>query len=61
MKDLNTPTNELVDEYIDKFNNDERYFLADNAIIKLFEKFPENKKIEDILLKISVINDLYKH
>lgn len=59
MRDLQTPTNELVDEYIDKFNNDERYYLADKAIINLFQKFPENKNLEDILLKISVINDLY--
>lgn len=57
--DLQKPTNELVDEYIDKFNNDDRYYLADKAIINLFTKFPENKNLEDILLKISVINDLY--
>ena len=59
MKSLQTPTNDLLDEYIAKFNNDERYYLADQAIIKLFEAFPENKQLEDILLKISVINDLY--
>lgn len=56
---LETPTNELVDKYIDIFNKDERYYLADQAIINLFQKFPQNKKLEDILLKISVINDLY--
>lgn len=59
MTGIKKPTNELVDEYIYKFNNDERYYLADLAIINLFAKFPENKKLEDILLKISVINDLY--
>jgi hypothetical protein len=59
MTHLETPTNELVDIYIGKFNNDKRYLLADRAIINLFHVFPENKKLEDILLKISVINDLY--
>ncbi len=59
MKELHTPTNELVDEYIELFYKEKRYYLADNAIINLFEKFPENKNFEDILLKISVINDLY--
>ncbi|HEY5534592.1 MAG TPA: hypothetical protein VIL99_06645 [Ignavibacteria bacterium] len=59
MTDLQTPTNDLVDKYIDKFNKDERYYLADQSIINLFKAFPENKKLEDILLKISVINDLY--
>ncbi len=56
---LDTPTNELLDKYIDQFNNDERYSLVDQAIINLFASFPENKKIEDIILKISVVNDLY--
>jgi len=56
---LETPTNELLDKYINQFNNDERYSSADQAIINLFQAFPENKKLEDILLKISVINDLY--
>jgi hypothetical protein len=59
MTDLQTPTNKLLDKYIDKFNNDERYYLADKAIVSLFDAFPENKCLEHILLKISVINDLY--
>ena len=59
MTDLQTPTNKLLDEYIDKFNLDERYYLADKAIVSLFDAFPENKCLEHILLKISVINDLY--
>jgi hypothetical protein len=56
---LQIPTNNLLDEYIDKFKRDERYYIADQAIINLFEAFPENKCLEHILLKISVINDLY--
>jgi hypothetical protein len=59
MKELQTPTNDLLNVYIDKFNKDERYYLADQAIINLFNAFPNNKQLEHILLKISVINDLY--
>jgi len=59
MTDLQTPTNDLIEEYLNKFKDYERYYLADQAIINLFEKFPENRKLEDILLKISVINNLY--
>ncbi len=59
IKTLKTPTNKLVETYNNKFNKSERYFIADQAIINLFEKFPENKKLEDILLKTTVINDLY--
>ncbi|MCF8346096.1 MAG: hypothetical protein K9G38_02700 [Bacteroidales bacterium] len=56
---IERPTNSLVSVYIDKFNTDERYYPADQAIIKLFSAFPENKILEDILLKLSVINDMY--
>jgi len=56
---LQTPTPSLIKKYNKRFEDDERYFLADQAIIKLFSKFSENKDIKDILLKISVINDLY--
>jgi len=56
---LKKPNNELVAKYLIKFKNNKRYYLADMAIINLFKKFPSNNKLEDILLKISVINDLY--
>lgn len=56
---MDHPTEKLVEKYLDKFNQDSRYSPADKAILKLFEAFPGNSKIEDILLKISVINDLY--
>ena len=40
-KDLETPLkSELVDHFIDKFNNYEGYSSADQAIINLFQKFP---------------------
>ncbi len=56
---LENPNKELVETYLTKFNNDLRYNSGDKAIIKLFDKFPTNTNIEDIILKISVINDLY--
>ena len=59
MQELLRPTNQIIDNYLEKFNNSERYFLADKAIENLFEKFPHNKTLEDVILKISVINDLY--
>ena len=60
MKEIQIPaTKDLVDEYNDKFNKDEKDSSADQAIINLFQKFPENKRLEDILLKFSAINTLY--
>lgn len=57
--ELNDPTPGLVWEYIRQFEDSERYNLADQAIIKLFRLIPHNKDLEDILLKLSVINNLY--
>lgn len=59
MESLVEPSNAIVNEFIQRFNSDKRYYLADQAIINLFEAFPENIKLEDIILKISVLNDLY--
>lgn len=49
----------MVKEYNKKFENDEGFYWADQAIIKLVETFRENNDIINILLKVSVINDLY--
>jgi hypothetical protein len=59
MKKLTNPTPALMGAYIKEFESDNRYKYADIAITNLFKAFPGNKHIEDILLKISVINDLY--
>lgn len=59
MSKIETPTCDLIDKYLKIFNEDKRYQPADTAIVKLFSAFPENKKLEDILLKISVLNDMY--
>lgn len=56
---LEKPTNKLIKKYILKFRNEERYYRADQAITNLFNSFPENNNLEDILLKVSVINDMY--
>lgn len=53
------PSVELVQHYLDVFQADERYFLADRAILDLVEKFPKNAELEHILLKVTAINDLY--
>lgn len=56
---LDHPTEKLVKQYIDKFELDERYKYGDSAIIKLFTAFPYNTSLEDIILKVSVVNELY--
>ena len=56
---LELPSDKLIADYIIKFKNSNRYFPADEAIIELIKKFPENKKLEHVLIKCTVINRLY--
>ena len=56
---LLTPSPKLVDSYLERFKTNEYYNSVDKAITHLFKKLPENKKMEDVLIKVSVINDLY--
>ncbi len=59
LEHIKKPSTELIDKYIKLFNNDLGYKCTDDAINKLFSVFPNNNEVEYILLKISVINDLY--
>ena len=56
---LDTPTNEFVYNYIQKFSYEKNANLSDSAITKLIEKFPFNNNLEEILLKVVSINVLY--
>ena len=57
--ELARPTSDLLRRYIEQFEKDERYYVGDQAIIRLFKLLPSNKDLEDVLLKLSVVNDLY--
>ena len=41
-----------------KFAFDKRYYNADKALVSLFNSFPENKKLEDIVRKIEETKSL---
>lgn len=53
------PTKQLVEQYLSDFRRSERYFLADQAITTLFNMLPANKSLDHVLLKVTVLNDLY--
>lgn len=54
---LDYPTVGLVDLYIAKF--DSEFSSSESAILKLFSVFPNNTDFGEILLKVSVVNDMY--
>lgn len=55
-----TPCKEEVEKYLEKWDDLENYVLQENSLNKLFfDLIPENKTIEDILIKASTLNDFY--
>ena len=60
MKDIPKPTAEQVEKYLEQWNALENYVDQENSLDKLFfNLIPENKCIEDILIKCSTLNDFY--
>ena len=61
MKNILLPPSEnIIKNYLNKWETMEKYVLQENSINLLFSKLcPENKNIEDILLKASALNDFY--
>ena len=57
--DIPRPTDNIVDNYLEKWNQLEDYKTQEQAIKLLFTSFPENNNIDEILVKSSVLNDLY--
>ena len=54
------PSNEEVEKYLERWNSLENYVLQERSLDRLFkDKFPNNTEIEDILIKVSTLNDFY--
>lgn len=54
------PSEEQVNLYLSLWNSMENYTLQERALDKLFTKLcPQNNNIDDILLKVSTLNDFY--
>lgn len=54
------PSCEEVDRYLLAWEQLENYALQESALNKLFyQTYPDNKDIDDVLVKVSVLNDFY--
>ncbi|PHI17946.1 hypothetical protein CEQ90_20500 [Lewinellaceae bacterium SD302] len=56
---LEFPSKNMINEYLSLFNKDDRYREAEIAIESLIKNYPHNTSLTSILLKTTVINDLY--
>ncbi len=60
MADIPKPSVKEVEKYLDQWDSLENYVNQENSLDKLFfNLIPENKAIEDILIKCSTLNDFY--
>jgi hypothetical protein len=49
-----------IEKYLNKWDSLENYTLQENALEKLFNRtYPQNTEIEDVLIKVSSLNDFY--
>ena len=60
MKKIVNPSARQINKYRRRRDADEKETLQQKSLNKLFLKLcPENRKIEDVLLKVSALNDFY--
>jgi hypothetical protein len=58
--DIPTPCKNEVEKYLKKWDSLENYVLQEKSLDKLFFiTYPNNNEIEDILIKVSSLNDFY--
>lgn len=58
--EVKTPTPQLVEEYLNRWDSLENYLLQENSLEKLFIKtYLENKDMDDVLIKVCALNDFY--
>ena len=58
--EIPNPSKEEVQKYLKRWKTLENYVLQEKSLDKLFfDVLPENKEIEDILIKCSTLNDFY--
>jgi hypothetical protein len=54
------PTEKQVEQYLKDWKKLNNYVLQESSLTKLFHKtYPENKDIDDVLIKVCALNDFY--
>ncbi len=56
---LKTPTPKYVSRCVKRFLEEPRYAIADQAVASVFEQWPRNTVLKEVLAKVVVLNGLY--
>lgn len=59
MPNLPRPCEEEVEKYLEKWKHLGKYVVQEKALNKLFTTMPQNTELEEILLKVTVLNKFY--
>jgi hypothetical protein len=58
-KSIESPSVELIEKYVNKFNNETRFVVVENVLSEIFEKYPNNDNLRDVVVKATILNSLY--
>ena len=53
------PPSEIIQRYIDEFNNNQELTVVEEVMSELFGKYLDNQNLRDILIKVTALNSLY--
>jgi hypothetical protein len=57
---ITKPSQNIVKKYLEKWDSLKNYVLQESSLRKLFtETYPENTKMDDVLIKVCSLNDFY--
>jgi len=60
MIDIPVPTSEIINARLNEWQGLAKYVLQERCLNRLFQELlPENKSVDDILIKVSALNDFY--
>jgi hypothetical protein len=59
IRTLPIPTPDLVDQAVARFDEDDRYGPADRVLSRVFTANPGNTSLDDVLIKVVLVNSLY--
>lgn len=55
---LHLPTGDLVESRVQQFN--QTLLVSENALSKLFQQYPKNTALDEVLIKVATLNDIYR-
>ena len=56
---IERPCVDEVKKYLKKWNEYEKYRCQEKSVVMVYQQYPKNTKIEEVLIKVGILNDFY--